>query len=92
MTSLTLLSTLTLIPKHSMVAWTTLEQAETTGFGDAMVQDSPHSRIVPPPVNGEAKHLQFKPYGVGIDCHSRFIVITVLRRNDTDTTSKFVRF
>jgi hypothetical protein len=74
-----------------MVAETTLEQAGNTGLGDAMVQDSPNSRIVPPPVDGEAKHLQFKPYGVGIDCHSRFIVITVLRRNATETTrtSKF---
>jgi len=75
-----------------MVAATTLQQAGTTGFGDAMVSDSPHSRIVQSPVNGDTKHLQFKPYGVGIDCHSRFIVVVVLRRNDIETTSKFVRF
>ena len=64
-----------------MVAWTTLGQAGNTGFGDAMVPSRPDSRFVPLPVEGEAKHLQYKNYGVGIDCHSRFIVITVLRRN-----------
>lgn len=74
------------------MALTTLEQAGKAGFGDAMVQDSPNSRIVPPPATDGVKHLEFKPYGVGIDCHSRFIQVCVLKRHATETDKYEAKF
>jgi len=64
-----------------LVTSITLHEAGLGGFDCGLVAESPMTRVVQPPPRVEVRtdsELRLHPYGVGIDCHSKFVQVCVL--------------
>lgn len=57
-----------------------------------MATPNPIISVVQSPASDGLRTLITKPYGVGIDCHSRFIVVTILIRVGDETERKLAEF